>query len=176
MRWFSSILSLAFAAFGLVSAHPLEQRGIEYKIYAYGANIGGLEVYYSDGVAMISESTESDETSIYLTTSDSDAYTWVAHPDSSAAWTTKLLYMANSGTNEVGFTSSDSTSGKLTDVWWTYGNYVMVNVESAIFYAEPVSGSSGVYTLSWSNVDQSGTEKVLVTLRTIAPSTASVLS
>lgn len=49
MRWFSSILPIAFAAFGLVSAHPLEQRGFEYKIYAYGANIGGLEVYYSDG-------------------------------------------------------------------------------------------------------------------------------
>lgn len=84
--------------------------------------------------------------------------------------------MANSGAGEVGFTSSDDTSGKLTDVWWTYGNYVMANVESAIFYAEPVSGSSGVYTLSWSNVDQSGTDKVLVTLRTIAPSTDSVLS
>jgi hypothetical protein len=84
--------------------------------------------------------------------------------------------MASSGTGEVGFTSSDNTSGKLTDVWWTYGNYVMVNMESATFYAEPVSGSSGVYTLSWSNVDQSGTNKVLVTLRTIAPSTDSVLS
>ncbi|KAJ5664269.1 hypothetical protein N7507_005000 [Penicillium longicatenatum] len=172
MRWFTPVLALVFTAFGRVSAHPLEQRGgIEYKIYAYGDTIGGLQVYYLDGIAMISESTDSNETPIY------HAYTWVAHPDSSsAAWTTKLLYMASSGTGEVGFTSSDNTSGKLTDVWWTYGNYVMVNMESATFYAEPVSGSSGVYTLSWNNVDQSGTNKVLVTLRTIAPSTDSVLS
>ncbi|KAJ6109283.1 hypothetical protein N7486_001517 [Penicillium sp. IBT 16267x] len=182
MRWVSPIIPLACAAFGLVSAQPLEQRGIEYKIYAYGDNISGLQVYYSNGlwllgIAMIGDSTESDETPIYLTVSLSDAYTWVAHANSSsAAWTTKLLYMANSGTSEVGFTLPDNTSGKLTDVWWTYGNYVMVNVESAVFYAEPVLGSSGMYTLSWSNVDQSGTDKVLVTLRTIAPSTDSVLS
>jgi hypothetical protein len=51
MRWFAPVLALAFTAFGHVSAHPLEQRGgIEYKIYAYGGdNIGGLQVYYSDG-------------------------------------------------------------------------------------------------------------------------------
>lgn len=49
MRWFPSTLPLTFAVFGLNSAHPLEQRGIEYKIYAYGDNIGGLQVYYSDG-------------------------------------------------------------------------------------------------------------------------------
>jgi hypothetical protein len=83
--------------------------------------------------------------------------------------------MADRGSGEVGFTSSDST-GKLTDVWWTYGHYVMVNVDTANFYAEPISGARGWYTLSWSNSDQAGSGQALVTLRTIEPSTGSVLA
>jgi hypothetical protein len=50
----------------------------------------------------------------------------------------------------------------------------MTNVEGATFYAEPTS--NGWYTLSWSSADQSGTNKVLVTLRTIEPSTNTVLA
>jgi hypothetical protein len=56
--------------------------------------------------------------------------------------------MADGGSGEVGFTSPDST-GKLTDVWWTYGHYVMVKVDEANFYAEQISGAKGWYTLSW---------------------------
>lgn len=83
--------------------------------------------------------------------------------------------MADGGSGNVGFTSSDS-AGKLTDVWWNYGHYVMVKVEEANFYAKPVAGATGWYTLSWSNSGQEGSDQTLVTLRTIEPSTGSVLS
>lgn len=83
--------------------------------------------------------------------------------------------MADGGSGEVGFTSPNST-GKLTDVWWTYGHYVMVKVDEANFYAEPISSAKGWYTLSWSSSDHAGSGQTLVTLRTIEPSTGSVLA
>jgi hypothetical protein len=107
-----------------------------------------------------------------VTVSDSESYTWLAHPaGSGATWTTEMLYMADGDTSEVAFCPAAHT-GKLTNVWWTYGRYVMVNVAGANFYADPVSGASGWYTLSWSTTDQTGAGKTLVTLRTIAPSSA----
>lgn len=85
--------------------------------------------------------------------------------------------MANNVSSEVGFTAPSNTTDKLTNVWWRYGQYVMTKVDSATFYAEPVTGASGWYTLSWNNgTDESGMGKTLVTLRTIEASTQSVLT
>ncbi|KAJ5683454.1 hypothetical protein N7462_006619 [Penicillium macrosclerotiorum] len=155
-------LCLLSTAFGLLcSSQPLNARGVDSKfsIYAFGDNISGLQVYYAD-----------------VTVSSSAEYTWLAHADSkNASWSTKILYMADGGSSEVGFTAS-STTGKLTNVWWTYGRYVLVKVDGASFYAEPVQGVSGDYLLSWSDSDESSTDKILVTLRTIEASTESVLN
>jgi inosine/xanthosine triphosphate pyrophosphatase family protein len=82
--------------------------------------------------------------------------------------------MANAGSSEIGF-AAPSSARKLTNVWWTYGQYVMVTVDDANFYAQPIAGAAGWYTLSWSSSDQAGSDKTLVTLRTIEPSTNSVL-
>ena len=88
--------------------------------------------------------------------------------------TNQVLYIANDG-DKVGFASStERSSGKLTNIWWLYGRYLMTNVEGAAFYAE--ESSNGFYKMSWSSGDQSGTKKVPVTLRTIEPSTNSVLA
>lgn len=85
--------------------------------------------------------------------------------------------MANSDSSEVGFTISNNATDKLTNIWWPYGQYVMTKVDGATFYAEPVPGVSGWYTLSWSNgTDDSDVGKALVTLRTIEASTQSVLN
>lgn len=111
-----------------------------------------------------------------VTVSESEQYTWLAHPAwSGATGSAEMLYMAESDTSEVGFCAA-ANSGKLTNVWWSYGRYVMVNIPGASFYADPVSGASGWYTLSWSTKDQTGAGKTLVTLRTIAPSSDSTLT
>lgn len=111
-----------------------------------------------------------------VTVSGSDGNTFTVHSESKAkSLTDQALYISNDGSDKVGFSSStERSSGKLTDIWWLYGRYVMTNVEGATFYAEPTS--DGWYTLSWSSADQTGTNKVLVTLRTIEPSTTSVLA
>jgi hypothetical protein len=114
---------------------------------------------------------------IIVTVSESAAYTWIATPQSSnSSWSTKLLYMGDDTANEVGFTAPTNTTGKMVNKWWRYGQYVMTEVSGANFYAEAMSGFSGWYALSWSTSDQTAAGKTLLTLRTIAPSTDSVLS
>ncbi|OOQ91714.1 hypothetical protein PEBR_09232 [Penicillium brasilianum] len=177
---FRSLLTCVLFGF-TCSAWPLYGRGAakQFRIYAFGANISGLQVFYADGIAKIGDPTQSNAAEVvpvYFTTSSTEEYTWLAHADSSnATWSTKALYLADGRPGEVGFTSSDST-GKLTDVWWHYGHYVMVKVDGANFYANPIAGATGWYTLSWTNSGQGGLDQTLVTLRTIEPSTGSLLS
>jgi hypothetical protein len=84
--------------------------------------------------------------------------------------------MGNDASKEVGFAAPANTTGKLVNEWWRYGQYVMTEVSGANFYAEAMSGVSGWYTLSWSATDEVADGKILLTLRTIAPSTDSVLT
>lgn len=119
------------------------------------------------------------DSSFLVTVNDatsSSGNTFTAHSESKAkALSDEVLYISNDGTDKVGFASStERSSTKLTNVWWLYGRYVMTNVEGATFYAEQTS--NGWYALSWSSADQSGTKKTPVTLRTIEPSTNSVLA
>ncbi|KAJ5107489.1 hypothetical protein N7456_004164 [Penicillium angulare] len=153
---------LIFNSLGIIcSAQPLSARTGDstFNIYAYGDGISGLQVYYSD-----------------VTVSSSDTHTWLAHPNpANSTWANMTLYMAESSSREVGFTSKD-TAGKITNAWWLYGQYVMVTKTGVNFYAEKKPDLSGDYTLSWGDSSAAETEKTLVTLRTIAPSTDSVLS
>ncbi|CAI7609812.1 unnamed protein product [Penicillium pancosmium] len=175
------MIALLIAALGSIGlARPLEKRAEEFGIYAFGDKISGLQIYYSNGAALIGDPTQfknsTDVLPVTFTVSGSDGNTFTAHSESKAkSLTDQALYISNDGSDKVGFSSStERSSGKLTDIWWLYGRYVMTNVEGATFYAEPTS--DGWYTLSWSSADQTGTDKVLVTLRTIAPSTNSVLA
>ncbi|OQE28805.1 hypothetical protein PENSTE_c003G08383 [Penicillium steckii] len=183
MFFLSPLFALVFASlFSVGSARPHEKRAEQFNIYAFGDNISGLQVYYSDGAAVIGDSTQSNSTGVlpvYFTVNDatsSSGNTFTAHSESKAkALSDEVLYISNDGTDKVGFASStERSSTKLTNVWWLYGRYVMINVEGATFYAEQTS--NGWYALSWSSADQSGTKKTLVTLRTIEPSTNSVLA
>lgn len=127
-----------------------------------------------------SAESHNNSTTVTASSTSSDQYTWTAHSASevqSAAVSDKVLYLANDGSDKVGFVSSSersATDSKLTNVWWLYGRYVMTKIDGATFYAEPTS--NGWYKLTWSTADQSGMNKKLVTLRTIEPSTNSVLA
>lgn len=119
-------------------------------------------------------------------TSDSSSSTWTAHPEttdttsvaSSAPFTSNLIYLTQGATaNPVSFTgtSENARSGKLTDVWSLYGNYVLVSVSGANFYAKS-TGTDGLYSLLWSSSAEAMTDTISLTLRTIEPATQSVLN
>ncbi|OQD87467.1 hypothetical protein PENANT_c005G06216 [Penicillium antarcticum] len=170
---------------------PLEvrQSTSSFGLYAYGEGISGLPVYYKDGTAQVVDSSKVDTsalTQVYFTASDSSSSTWVAHPGSSdttavassAPFTTNLIYLAQGLTaNPVRFTgtSESAQSGKLTDVWPLYGNYVLVRVSGANFYAKS-TGTDGLYSLLWSTSAEAMSDTISLTLRTIEPATQSVLS
>jgi hypothetical protein len=60
-------------------------------------------------------------------------------------------------------------------VWSLYGNYVLVSVSGANFYAKS-TGTDGLYSLLWSSSAEAMTDTISLTLRTIEPATQSVLN
>ncbi|KAJ5322152.1 uncharacterized protein N7506_011282 [Penicillium brevicompactum] len=149
------------------SANPLAVRETTapFKIYAYGKGISGLPVFYKD----VAYSTESSNT-------------WIASPDSterSAPFSANVLCLNQdtASANPVSFsgTSEVGRSNKLTNVWSLYGSYVLVTLDKANFYAKP-TGTDGLYSLLWSTSAEEMTDSIPLTLRTIAPATASVLA
>ncbi|KAJ6149704.1 hypothetical protein N7471_000903 [Penicillium samsonianum] len=194
-----SLSILLLLAFGLVcSAHPLEKRQSRptdsFKLYAYGPGISGLPVFYRNGTAEVADASKVDTTTMAAMTpvnfTASSDNTWVAHPSSSTSSTegfstistntNKLcLDRGNTDSNPVGFTGTSTTeqsnTTKLSNVWSTYGGYVLVTVSGANFYARP-TGTDGLYSLLWSSSAEAMTDTIPLVLRTAEPATVSVLT
>ncbi|CAG8904393.1 unnamed protein product [Penicillium egyptiacum] len=110
--------------------------------------------------------------------------TWVAHPSSNEAFTALstdanrlCLEQGDAGSNPVSFTGSGterSNTTKLSDVWSTYGSYVLVTVSGANFYGK--STGTGLYSLLWSSSAEAMTDTIPLVLRTAEPATVSVLT
>ncbi|CAI7605609.1 unnamed protein product [Penicillium bialowiezense] len=121
-------------------------------------------------------------TNVQFTYSTDSSNTWVASPDSterSAPFSADVLCL-NQGTTSANPVSFSGTSGvdrstQLTNVWSLYGSYVLVTLDKVNFYAKP-TGTDGLYSLLWSTSAEDMTGSIPLTLRTIAPATASVLA
>ncbi|CAG7948525.1 unnamed protein product [Penicillium nalgiovense] len=170
-----SLSILPLLVFGLVcSAHPFEKRQSRptdsFKLYAYGPGISGLPVFYRNVTAAEN--------------------TWVAHPSSSSrsnegfttlSSNTNMLCLdqGDADSNPVSFTAVPAEgklkTTKLSNVWSTYGGYVLVTVSGANFYARPTA-TDGLYSLLWSSSAEAMTDTIPVVLRTAEPATVSVLN
>ncbi|CAI7613017.1 unnamed protein product [Penicillium glandicola] len=192
-----SLSILALLALGLVcSAHPLEKRQststVSFKLYAYGSGISGLPIYYGNGTAQVADASVIDTTTlaamipIDFTASEN---TWTASPSSTTGSTEDVtalsdntnklcLDQGNTSLNTVGFTgiaaTDQSTTSPISNVWSTYGSYVLVSVSGANFYARQTD--NGLYSLLWSTSAETSTDIIPLVLRTTAPATASVLT
>ncbi|OQD65136.1 hypothetical protein PENPOL_c006G04729 [Penicillium polonicum] len=193
---FLSILLLAFGLF--CSAHPLEERQSRttepFKLYAYGPGISGLPVFYRNGTAQVADASKVDTTTMAAMTpinfTASTGNTFVAHPSSRTSSTedfttlstnTNMLCLdrGNTDSNPVGFTGTSareqSNTTRLSNVWSTYGSYVLVTVTGANFYARQ-TGTDGLYSLLWSSSAEAMTDTIPLVLRTTEPATVSVLT
>lgn len=64
----------------------------------------------------------------------------------------------------------ENEAGTLTDVWYLYGSFVLLNVPDAAFYAQP-TGTEGLYNLMWSSTKMASLDCIPVTVKTTAPAT-----
>ncbi|KAJ5202586.1 hypothetical protein N7449_004665 [Penicillium cf. viridicatum] len=115
---------------------------------------------------------------------------FVAHPSNSTSsagdfttlsTNTNMLCLdrGNTDSNTVGFTGTSarekSNTTRLSNVWSTYGSYVLVTVTGANFYARQ-TGTDGLYSLLWSSSAEAMTDTIPLVLRTTEPATDSVLN
>ncbi|KAJ5670732.1 uncharacterized protein N7477_006095 [Penicillium maclennaniae] len=138
----------------------------KFGLYAYGENVGGLSLFYANGLAYIGDpanSTSSTASSVSFKRSSDSSSTWIANPNSTtkaeAGWSDELLYVpsSSSSNHQMGFTSS-RRSNETTTGFIFYGQWVMVELESgdmsSSFYVRRESEGKGVYSLLWNVTDE----------------------
>ncbi|KAE8155303.1 hypothetical protein BDV25DRAFT_135050 [Aspergillus avenaceus] len=154
-----------------------------FNLYAYGDNVGGLPLYYSDGNAVVSPDTPSNATKaapVAFMKDDNNGL--VGNPNQTdtgadPAFTDESLFAPGpySTDKRMGYTTN-ATSNEVTNKFVWYGHFVLIEDESGEFtslYSVKKSSShdqDGSYDLYWNVTDDE--DVVPVTMRSIAPSNA----
>ncbi|KAH8432818.1 uncharacterized protein LDX57_010447 [Aspergillus melleus] len=153
-----------------------------FGLYAYGENIGGLQMYYADGNAVVSKQAPSNATTaapVIFTHDDDEGL--IGNPNTTDSankpnFTNASLFVPGSSaeSHQVGFTD-DPSANEVTNKFVWYGNFLMVEDDSgeytSLFTVKKSSSSTndGEYSLLW-NVTDSDEEVIEVSMRSIAPS------
>ncbi|KAM3084157.1 hypothetical protein ACMFMG_001743 [Clarireedia jacksonii] len=149
-----------------------------FHLYAYGTGIGGLPVYYSDGLAYVGNSVPNGSkvhTNITFTPATNND--WVITPTSSNVTISNspVLYIEPStfSLTNVGFTDigKGETSGFLLFGNWAMWKGYDSKQLASNFYATPVEGCDGVFSLMWNEGQQDDGISISVAVRKLAPST-----
>ncbi|KAF2397486.1 hypothetical protein EJ06DRAFT_584419 [Trichodelitschia bisporula] len=190
------MLSKTLVSFGLMlagaamtGALPLDERASSstFKLYAYGMQkeLGGLPMYYADGLAYAGEklSTASVISDITLAASANDAKSWViqsaASNSTGADIVGQALYISPSQNAAVGFVSGTPDSGKTTTGFTSYGSLTFWTDPSSgdwksSFYAVPVSGQDGIWAINWLADSKSAPDNAIpIGLKRTAPGRSS---
>lgn len=97
----------------------------------------------------------------------------LALSDSNAFFQTSSILKDDTYSKPVVFTTmarAGSRAGMLTDVWYLYGSFVLLNVRDAAFYAQP-TGKEGLYNLMWSTSKMASLNSIPITIKTTGPAT-----
>ncbi|RYP04280.1 hypothetical protein DL764_004543 [Monosporascus ibericus] len=155
-------------------ADPRENIGL----YAYGAGIGGLPVFYNDGLAFITDLGTANTTSmvpVRFTFSDT---TFTAQPNitsnnsSFPGFESAVFGIPPDGASsrQAIFLGNDTSNGETTSGFGFFGQIVFLEGSDASlqteFYAEPTD-TEGIWALTWDDADAEGA--VPVTVKDSAP-------
>ncbi|PLB54038.1 hypothetical protein P170DRAFT_397042 [Aspergillus steynii IBT 23096] len=151
-----------------------------FGLYAYGDNIGGLQMYYADGNAVVSKQapTSANSSAPVIFTHDKDGL--IGNPNSTDSankpdFSNASLFVPGSSAedHQVGFTDDPGTN-QVTNKFVWYGNFLMVEDDSgeytSLFTVKKSSSSTndGEYSLQWNVTDDE--EVIAISMRSIAPS------
>ncbi|KAH6871204.1 hypothetical protein B0T10DRAFT_568447 [Thelonectria olida] len=166
------------------STVPRASQPDSFQIYGYGADIGGLPLFYSGGNAYFGDYTLVDDNEaapVVFTASDT---TWLGSPNATVfsnsssvpSWSNKTFAVpsSSSSTHEVGFVNGTTNSSSfLTDGFTFYGTFILVSGSNgeleSLWYALP-SDTDGIYALEWNSTSDSTDGKILLTLKRTPPS------
>ncbi|KAH6714083.1 hypothetical protein DL95DRAFT_449242 [Leptodontidium sp. 2 PMI_412] len=176
----SSVLALA----GLASAKFYKRATTKISLYTYGGTLGGLNVFYADGLAYVGSaspagaSVASNITFNEDPSDDTVAWTITANSTNASSIDGMQLYITpTSGSfTQVGFVTSTNTSlptGAVTTGFSWFGKNAAYDDPSGavnlFYWAEPVSDTDGLWRLMWNQAGTPSNGSVPVTLKNTAP-------
>ncbi|GAP86964.1 putative cytochrome p450 protein [Rosellinia necatrix] len=155
----------------------------QFGLYAYGSNIGGAQIFYSNEGAFVGDQTQMDDEEaalVLFTTGPNNAL--VGNPDTLSSrafpsWSDKAFFVptSTSPSHRVGFRSRESEPDTDTDTsgFVFYGATALHlsadNTLHGLWYAVPTF-SSKIWALRWNATgDTSADDRVSVTLRNTPP-------
>ncbi|KAF2231012.1 hypothetical protein EV356DRAFT_535836 [Viridothelium virens] len=178
----SFVILLSFIAALAVGASKIEQRDALTigRLYGYGTNIGGLPLFYGDGIAYLGKNAPSNVSlamNVTFLHPSSSNMSVIADPlNSNTTILTPPSLFINAAPNAVepaGFITLDNTTNSTTETDFTiFGSALYFKNSSgpiqAQFYASPTD-TDGTYVLKWNTNNIVESNSVPVTLKNIAP-------
>ncbi|KAI4608087.1 hypothetical protein J4E83_009270 [Alternaria metachromatica] len=170
---------LALLPLAVLGARKRDVASTPFQLYAYSEDIGGLPLFYADGLAYLGEPALSNSTDAAVVTFTIDANKhFIGNPNATTAtgeptWSNTALFIPSSSSvdRRVGFLPPNNGTGNTTTQtsgFAFYGSTVMLYGEDGTvatsFYG--MKAENGLYELHWNDTEG----KVPLTLRSMAPS------
>ncbi|KAL3469803.1 hypothetical protein BJX99DRAFT_240630 [Aspergillus californicus] len=170
---------LSFPTIFLLSTLASLSLAESFNLYAYGDEIGGFPLYYSEGTAVVSKNKPENTTAVSFTKSNGGL---VGNPNATSSSTDPsfsdaVLFIPgpDSTSHEIGFVN-DTDSNKRSDgsevttsfVW--YGHSLFVEDEAGemtSLFSIKKSDLGGQYSLLWNVTEE---EVITIGIRSVAPS------
>ncbi|KAH9889739.1 hypothetical protein F4778DRAFT_388989 [Xylariomycetidae sp. FL2044] len=154
----------------------------QFSLYAYGSGIGGASIFSTGDMAYIGnpDSLGNDNAAVAIFTASADG-SLIASPNTTASgttpsWSNGTFYIpgTTSASHRIGFTNSTATEDMDTTGFMFYGKVALHKSTSGdletLWYAVPTDADD-VWALNWNTTgDEESGDKILVTLKTTAPS------
>ncbi|RYP66627.1 hypothetical protein DL771_007696 [Monosporascus sp. 5C6A] len=170
LRW-ALLLGAAVNAATIPSRADPEQ---SFGLYAYGEGIGGLPVFYNEGMAFVTDFTTANTTDMVPVSFTFSDTTFTAQPNttsnnssSSPGFDVAVLSIPadDAPYRQVHFLVNDTSDGKITSGFGFFGAMVFLQGSDGSlqtqFYAESTD-TEGIWALAWDDADAEGAVPVTI--------------
>ncbi|RYP68373.1 hypothetical protein DL769_005527 [Monosporascus sp. CRB-8-3] len=170
LRWALVLGAVVNAA----TIHSRADPGQSFGLFAYGEGIGGLPVFYNEGLAFITDfrtTNTTDMVPVLFTFSDT---TLTAQPNTTSTNSSSSpvfesavfgIPADSASSRQVSFLRNETSNGETTSGFGFFGTIVFLEGSDGslqtLFYAEPTD-TEGIWSLAWDDADTEGAVPVTV--------------